>query len=229
MNKSDLPRIAKESLKHLLDRSGEVIYSSHETLKKGDIYLMGLNPGGDPDDDECIKIREHFENILSKTTNSYVDEEWANGKGLSKKGKAPLQLRVQWLIKELGYEITDVCATNLIFQKSKSSDELCFGLAGICWRFHEHVIEIVQPKLILTFGNALKSASPYFFLKSLLGGDEIEPIKAGHGNWECRGFEAKINGRKTIIIGLPHLSYYNPDKPNIIDWIKEHGRVDPKS
>lgn len=46
VEKEQLPIFAENMLKHILDDIGEVVYSSHETLTKGDVYLLGLNPGG---------------------------------------------------------------------------------------------------------------------------------------------------------------------------------------
>ncbi|MBF4237083.1 uracil-DNA glycosylase family protein, partial [Vibrio anguillarum] len=105
-------------------------------------------------------IGDHIDQMLTRTENSYLDEAWVNGISKYEVGQAPLQKRVSWLMEQLGYDVRDVCSTNLIFTTSKSSNELCFGLAGICWAFHESVLEIVQPKLIITFGNAETSASP---------------------------------------------------------------------
>ena len=42
----------------LCNQSGALIYSSIKTLKKGDIYFLGLNPGGVPD--EKSTILDHF-------------------------------------------------------------------------------------------------------------------------------------------------------------------------
>ncbi|MGL1014443.1 hypothetical protein ACSTEF_21940, partial [Vibrio vulnificus] len=221
MGKLELPKKAKETLRYLLNDHGEVVYSSSETLKKGDIYLMGLNPGGSG----FISIGDHIDQMLTRTENSYLDEAWVNGISKYEVGQAPLQKRVSWLMEQLGYDVRDVCSTNLIFTTSKSSNELCFGLAGICWAFHESVLEIVQPKLIITFGNAETSASPYFFLKSLFKGNETT-IASGHGQWVCKTFNTKINGRETCIVGLPHLSYYNPQgKTEVVDWLKEKLRI----
>lgn len=221
MEKSNLPSKAKEILKYFLDSYGEVIYSSHETLKQGDIYLMGLNPGGGGH----TKLGEHIDKMLTRTDNSYTDEAWTNRKTTHRKGEAPLQERVKGLIGSLGYNIEKVCSTNLIFTTSRSSNELCFGIAGICWAFHEILLDIVKPKIIITFGNSETSASPYFFLKSLFKGEEMK-IPSGYGDWTCKGFNTTINGRDTFIVGLPHLSYYNPKgKNHVIKWIKDNGKI----
>lgn len=45
IKKEELISFGKECLPLILTRYGELIYSSHDTIKKGDIYLLGLNPG----------------------------------------------------------------------------------------------------------------------------------------------------------------------------------------
>ena len=50
--------------------------------------------------------------------------------------------------------------------------------------------------------------------------DTFEAIPAEHGTWKCYGFKTNFNGRQTAIIGLPHLSYYNPNKEKILEWIR---------
>ena len=201
MTKNELPALAKRVMKHFLNDYGELIYSSHETLCEGDIYLLGLNPGGEGH----TTINDHIDQMLTKTKNSYIAENWGNDT------KSPLQIRVKELIHALGYDIENICASNLIFKTTPSSNELCFGLAGLCWQFHEELIELIKPKLILTFGNSKES--PYAFLKEIFYREkksEEQIIAAGHGNWSCKGFHTFVNGRKTFIAGLPHMSYYNP-------------------
>lgn len=214
ITKQNLISLGKECLPLILEKKGELIYSSHETLKKGDIYLLGLNPGGEG----FITINNHLEELLEKTTNSYLDESWENRITVWPKGQAPLQKRVDYLLKRLGYKTKEVCATNLIFVTSRSADDINYGLAGYCWRFHELILKIIQPKIILCFG--ISDVSSYSFLWSLYEGKEIT-IEAGHGKWLCRAFKTKIDGRETTVVGIPHLSYYNiVGKEKVINWIK---------
>ena len=46
MNKLDLFTLACQCLSGQLDLPGSILYSGHETLRRGDIYLLGFNPGG---------------------------------------------------------------------------------------------------------------------------------------------------------------------------------------
>ncbi|HCM64479.1 MAG TPA: hypothetical protein DIT05_18330 [Morganella sp. (in: Bacteria)] len=222
MTKNELPEFARKTLKHLLHHHGEVIYGSHETLTEGDVYLLGLNPGLQG----FITIGQHIDRMLTRTKNSFLDENWRNQKEdaliQTEEDLLPLQRRVIYLLDALGYKPESICASNLIFKTSESSDSLCFGLAGLCWPVHEAILELIKPKLLLVFGNS-ETTSPYAFLKALFCPEkgEVDPCLSGHGNWMCKGFHASINGRRIFVAGLPHLSWYSPiGKTNVIDWIK---------
>lgn len=227
VEKEQLPGFAANVLKHILDDMGEVVYSSHETLKKGDVYLLGLNPGGSsqehPETHIPYTIRTHLERMLRRETNSFIDECWENGLSNFPIGEAILQKRVIALLKGIGIDDPrTVCASNIIFKTSRSSADLCFGLAGLCWPVHEAILKIVQPSLILTYG--IQKVSAYEFLKALfLKGDELPPQPASHGKWNCRGFHCDIDGNPTFVAAVPHLSYYSPtNKHDVFKWIVDN-------
>jgi len=214
VNKDNLPEIARQSLGKLLNESGGILYSSHNTLQRGDIYLLGYNPGGVGGH----PIIDSVDGLLTNEENAYVDVPWENGIGSWEKGKAPLQERVKWLLKELGHGIEDVCASNLVFVQSKAATDVDFSFADKCWPVHEAILKLVKPKLLLVFGNS--SPSPYSYLHHKFGGEQ-EYIPAGHGNWSAKGFRANINGSALFVAGLPHLSRYSPiGKTQVIDWLK---------
>lgn len=219
MNKENLQKIAKENLSDLLNESGSILYSSHETLKPNDIYLLGFNPGGK----DGAPLSKSIDKILHNTENAYLDECWENGNGAWEKGEALLQKRVQWTLEVLGFNPRNVCASNLIFIQSKKANDINYSLAKQCWPVHEAIIAIVKPKMLLTFGNS--DISPYGYLKSMFGGAE-DSIDSGHGNWRVKEFSATINNKKVIIVGLPHLSRYEPkDKDEVFSRIKSKALI----
>ena len=216
MRKEDIPVIARNALSDLMSESGGILYSSHETLKKGDVYLLGFNPGGSGGP----SIEESVEEILSSEINAYLDESWSNGNGSWGAGEATLQRRIVYLLNELGLEPREVCSSNLIFVRSRDEAGVDYSLAKQCWPVHEAIIELVQPKLILAFGNSDKSS--YGYLRKLLNGKENSEW-SGHGNWDVKGFETELNGRDIYVAGIPHLSRYSPEgKQSVIQWLKSH-------
>ncbi|UTM02915.1 uracil-DNA glycosylase family protein [Alcaligenes sp. NLF5-7] len=212
ITKEDIPALAAQTLDELLDQPGTILYSSHETISPGSIYLIGLNPGGSESDK---LLRGNIANMLSETQNAYLDEAW----GSSDEGKSPLQRRVQWVLETLGTNPRDVLSTNLIFKQSPDSTGVTTDMARKCWPIHEALLGIVQPSLIVAFGNS--GLSPYNYIYSLYGGTPQEYQLAGHGDWNLKRFQTSINGRTTTVIGLPHLSWYQPmGKPNVEAWLK---------
>jgi hypothetical protein len=192
----------------ILDRSGEFLYSGVQTLRPGPIYLLGLNPGGDPKRHPDT-VRDRLNELPHRRWNSYLV-----GWGGRDPGTHPLQRSVRWLASELGVTLEDVCASNLIFVRSP--DERSSGFpdtAHKCWPVHLAILEVVRPRLVVTFGK-----SPYNFLRDELGAEsEATPFSAGHATWQCRAF-----GSGGIqIVGLPHLSVYAIHKhPNVGRWLR---------
>lgn len=213
-SKADVLRIAREALKGQLSRSGTMIYSSHHTICQGDVYLMGLNPGGD---EKGPSLAENLEPSLARESNAYLDEAWGiYGKG--EEGNAPLQQRVKWLLEQLGFDVRKVFASNLIFMQSKNERDVTWEDANVCWPVHEALLSIVQPRLILAFGNS--SFSPYAYLHWRYGGEQVQ-VDAGHGNWKLKGFHTCIAGKAVFVVGFPHLSRYCPiGKQGVVDWIR---------
>lgn len=202
----------------VLSKSGGIIYSAADSLKNGDVYILGLNPGGT----EGQTIAEHLSELPNKTTNSYLDESWGNRKDAD--GEAPLQRRIKGVVEAVGINLRDVCASNLIFMRSQTAKGVSFADADKCWPVHELILGIVQPKIIIVFGNS--SFSPYaYLLNKFKSDDEQDIFDSGHGSWKCRGFTGMISGRKTYVAGFPHLSRYSPYdqsgsiKENIVAWL----------
>jgi hypothetical protein len=192
----------------ILDQSGEVLYSGSQTLRRGPVYLLGLNPGGNPNDHKET-VRDRLKELPSRRWNNY-QVSWAG----RKPGAHRLQRGVQWVADELGLRVEDICASNLIFVRSK--DERGSGFpdsARECWPVHRAILAVVRPTLVITFGN-----SPYNFLKDELGAvSESDPCPAGHANWQCRAFQA--NGMR--VVGLPHMSVYAIYKhPKVGKWLR---------
>lgn len=210
--KEGIPAFAFQNLGGLLDQAGTILYSSHETIRSGNIYLIGLNPGGSESDKS---LRGNIDHMLSETENAYLDQAW----GKAAKGKAPLQRRVQWVLETLGTNPRDVLATNLIFKQSPDRAGITSDMARRCWPIHQALLEIVRPSLIVAFGNS--GLSPYNYIYSLYGGTQQEYQLAGHGDWNLKRFQTSIDGRSTTVIGLPHLSWYQPmGKPDVEAWLK---------
>ena len=223
IQKHELLKFVASALDGQLDQTGALLYSSHATIRPGKIYFLGLNPGGQGGP----SLRERLAILLSQEHNAYFDEVWENRGGSYDKGEAPLQRRVKWLLSELGANPRDVLSTNLIFMQSRNASGVSLEQAELCWPVHEVLLNIVRPRIILTFGNSSSSQngfSAYSYLYTLYGKRYQHYASSGHSNWSIKGFNAHMPWGAVFVAGLPHLSRYDPtNKPGVVDWIKNGG------
>lgn len=171
-----------------------------------------MNPGGSEKKIQKT-IAASLQELPNKVDNSYLHENWGRTGCCYEDGGHPLQRNAQLLFKALGTDVADVCASNLIFLRSVGEGGAGYPAnAHICWPVHEMILGIVNPEVIITFGNR-----PFDFVCDKLGITNIETRKnIGHGNWVCR-----VAKGDRLVIGFPHLSRYSlHGKEELIDWLK---------
>jgi len=203
----------KESLSRIINESGTIVYSSVNSICKGDLYIMGLNPGGGTGD----TVGQTLDHLPEKSTNSYRDERW----NPFEIGKHPLQKNYAFLMQHLNTGGEEVFSTNLIFTRSRSADGANYPIsAEKCWHAHKLFIKIVDPMCFLVFGNS--SISPYDFIKNKYQLKECGDTDSGHGNWKIKSSRGIIEGKERLLIGLPHLSRYHICyQPEAMKWITD--------
>lgn len=211
MTPQEFSKVAEQKIAPIVDLLGAILYSAARTHREGSYYFLGLNPGGAGG----RSIREHISILPSINTNCYVDEEWDWGSGnLRKAGDHPLQRNASELFRWLGVPVESVCASNIIFAKSRGESGSGYPeFADICWPVHKLILDIVKPTTIITFG-----VKPFDFVSKKLEAATLPNIPSGHGNWVCREAVSK----KFRIVGLPHLSRYHlHGKTEVMKWLRE--------
>lgn len=213
---------AKAKLERILDESGGILNSSAARLTKGDYYLLGQNPGGN--EVACVgaTIRKDLEEMPGRKGSDLQNSDW---------GAPRLQRQLELLFGAecLGADLGNVCASNLIFTRSQNVRGMKPEHADLCWPVHEMILRIVQPRVILAFGNgdSRPTDSPYAYLKMKHLETKGEVPKqtsepAQHGSWSCCSFDLDLGWLQCRVIGLPHLSRYSLDgKQGVLKWIKE--------
>lgn len=195
-------------------QSGGILYSSLSTLRRGTLYLMGLNPGGDP-----IDIRETIGEDIKKLTNrpsnwsAYTDEPWG-----ADSGERPHQKRVVEICRLLGQDVREVFATNAIFVRTPDAAALknrYNELKDRCFKVHQYFLSIVRPKTIICLGNG--SFSSFSILKEWL--NVREHHNYGRSFRDGKWFDSTIRLEhlpylqfRCRIIGLPHPSRFAPSE-----------------
>ena len=94
----------------LLNRSGSVLYSGDETIKKGDWYFLGSNPGGHEDEKGADKIEDQLlKENKPKSFNEYYEGEWTNSLH---------QENIKNFFNDLNLDLKKILSTNLCFVRS---------------------------------------------------------------------------------------------------------------
>ncbi|MBM9521098.1 uracil-DNA glycosylase family protein [Desulforhopalus vacuolatus] len=189
----------------LKDKSGSVFYSGVDAFSGNkDLYILGLNPGGSPEEqsDETIKlsIRHILENE-SKNWSAYRDESWQG----AEPGTWKIQPRVLHLLKNLNLDPGEVPSSNVIFVRSQRESNISDEASDLieqCWPFHSSVISELKPKAILCFG---KTAGQY--LKKKLGANKLidEFVETNNRRWKSQAFMNK-DGIKVIVAAHPSIA-----------------------
>lgn len=193
----------------LIDRPGAVLYSSHETLKPGPVYLLGLNPGGS----EGATLKDSIE-ASRRGNNAYLDEEWAPGGHVQPRGKSTLQRRVQALCRAMGVEARNAPASNLAFTRSTglAAHQGYAGAVELCAPVHRLFMDAIEPRFVMTFGS----------LRHFATGVEIisaESRDARHGSWKARRGRAIAFGHEVAFGNVPHMSLWASDsRTDVVEW-----------
>ena len=178
----------------LLKEPGCVLNSGWDTVSPGEIYVLGLNPGGNPEN--FGSIASHIEATPGGPWSCY-DESWN-----TLPGRHPHQLRAKKYIFTLGFDHRDVLATNAYFTTSKDARDLALitsrmlcGSANAFapyWEVHKLLLSIVRPKLILCLGN---SESP--------NGSSFAALRAAMGLNGARGESQNYRNGKYFVAVAP--------------------------
>ncbi len=198
----------------LLTRSGKVFYSGRNAFQsQSDLYVLGLNPGGSPTQNDSETISSHTNEVLNyypADWSAYRDELW-EGRAPGTHGMAP---RVLYLFAKLGLNPGSVPCSNLIFVRSRRESHLnneMTKLIDMCWPFHASVLEALQPKVVLCFG---KTAGNH--VRHKLGAYNLmdEFIENNRRRWRSQTY---INPNGIAIVVATH--------PSIVKW--NHPSTDP--
>lgn len=228
-------------------KSGAVLACGPATIAPGKIYVMGINPGGDP---KVItaSISENF--VPADGASAYTDECWnkqcgddpacehmANGL-VRPDALVRHQRNMIALAQMLGHETpATLPSANAIFGRSTRLATL-EEQTGVdawrwwqgCWPVHQALLKIVRPAAIITLGYGMNT-SAFGFLAALAKPAAIERLgdqnRRGGKTFNCR-LDLGGSTLETCVIGVPHPSYYAPG-PLLADKLRmraETGALD---
>lgn len=139
----------------LSNKSGAVFYSGKRAFKgQADLYILGINPGGDPQVQIDETVESHTRQVLNdKPANwsEYRDESWEG----HYPGTYRMQPRILHLCKRLKLDPGEIPASNLVFARSKRKATLDGEfpeMARACWPLHQAVVDELGVNVILCLG-----------------------------------------------------------------------------
>ena len=184
----------------LLARSGSVFYSGRAAFSVASkLYVVGLNPGGDPIAQATETIAAHRQKFVDGPVwwSEYADESWAG----AKPGTWGMQPRVLHMLASLGLDPRAVPASNVVFVRSATEATLQTEKADLlrsCWPVHRAVIEALAVRVLLCFGGTAGR-----WVRDELGAQElVDCYKETNGRRWCS--EAHRAGDGRIVITLTH-------------------------
>ncbi|MXZ26600.1 MAG: hypothetical protein F4Y80_17410 [Caldilineaceae bacterium SB0665_bin_21] len=189
--------------------SGRAVFSGHRKL-----YILGLNPGGDPKKQANETVAWHTSKVLREKPykwSEYSDESW--------KGKPPgehgMQPRMLHLLKNLNLEPSEVPSSNVVFERSRKVSDIAWRqLADVCWPFHRSVIKQLQPRVILCLGKDVGE----FVRKKTCAVDQIDGfVETNHRNKSI--CFANHEGLKVVHVTHPSWANWKNPKADPSDFV----------
>jgi hypothetical protein len=184
----------------LLDRSGSLFYSGRAAFAAPSrLYIVGLNPGGDPVAQAAETIGAHRQRFRDGQAwwSEYADESWRG----AKPGEGGMQPRVLHMIARLGLDARAVPASNVVFIRSSAEATLNSEKSEMlraCWPVHHAVIEALRVQVVLCFGGTAG-----WWVREALGAHICidSYIEENARRWRSEAHRA-ANGR--IVVTLTH-------------------------
>lgn len=138
----------------VLQRSGSIFYSGKEAfVGSKPLYILGLNPGGIPAEVPTATIAHSIDEFKRRAEpwTEYL-ESWED----ADPGTWGLQPRILHMLDRLGLDPRAVPSSNVVFVQSRGEKELGLETAELlksCWPLHQAVIDNLNIRTILCFGN----------------------------------------------------------------------------
>lgn len=139
----------------LSKRSGSVFYTGPSAFESPSrIYILGLNPGGDPVAQSDETIERDVAEWLAGPPNwsAYADESWQG----APPGTWGMQPRMLHMFNRVGLDARSVPASNVVFVRSRDERAIAAEkaeLLRLCWPVHQAVIDSLGVDAIICLGN----------------------------------------------------------------------------
>lgn len=155
-NIEDFYALVPDSLREV---SGKVFYSGRDAFgSPSPLYILGLNPGGAPEDYPDETVGKHTDKVLHNMPDNwcaFTDEVWGvNGS----RPRHPMQKNVLHMLARLGLDCRKVPSSDLVFPRSQNAEKITKNkvefdrLIKACWPFHQSVIQQLGVSVVVCLG-----------------------------------------------------------------------------
>jgi hypothetical protein len=184
----------------LLSRSGSIFYTGREAFASTrPLYLLGLNPGGDPARQSSETVGRHIEGFRTRRQpwSAYADESW--------QGAAPgswgMQPRILHLLRGLNLDPHTTPASNVVFARTRDERSLeseKAELLATCWPVHQAVIETLGVGVVVCLGGTAGR-----WVREKLDADELVD---GFREASARGWTSRVHRSSSglIVVTVTH-------------------------
>lgn len=192
----------------LLHRSGEVFLSGR-TAFEGDrpLYLLGLNPGGDPNQIDWKIERAISDGRTRDDWSAYADESWQG----RPPGEHPHQRSVLHLLSGCGLDARTVPASNTIFPRTARESHLAAEKAELfrtCWPVHQRAIDALRVGVVACLGQGAAG----WVRQRLDAHEQIDSFtETNRRAWSSTTHEGR-DGMQVVTLTHPSIAHWtNPD------------------
>ena len=206
----DFAKLIPDSIMH---RSGKAFYSGRLAFSSpSDLYILGVNPGGDPEEYPDETVDSHTEWVLGsspKNWSAYRDESW--GTSGAEAGSRGMQPRILHFFRRLNMRPGEVPASNVVFARSSRKATLegdYTQMASDCWQFHQAVIDSLGVRIVVCLGNDVGS----WVRSRLFAHQQVEEfVEDNDRRWTSRLY-ASSSGLKIAVLTHPSIAAWTNSK-----------------
>ena len=206
----DFAKLVPDLIKH---RSGKAFYSGRLAFSlPSDLYILGVNPGGKPEEYPDETVDSHTEWVLGsspKNWSAYRDESW--GTSGARAGSRGMQPRMLHFFRQLNVNPGEVPASNVVFARSSRKATLegdYTKMATDCWRFHQAVIDGLDVRIVVCLGN---DAGGWVRSRLFAHQQIAEFVEDNNRRWTSRLY-ANSNGLKVAVLTHPSIAAWTNPK-----------------
>lgn len=194
-------------------RSGGVLYSGRAAFEgRRHLYLLGLNPAGDPVAQAGQTIGGSIATARARQESrwsAYADESW-RGKPA---GTASLQPRVLHLLATIGLEPREVPASNVVFVRTRREAHLRQekdSLLRSCWPVHAAVIGGLGVRVVACMGGTAGA-----WARDMLGAHALVDAweESNDRRWTSTA-HAGPGGVQVLTLAHPSVAAWNSEAAN---------------